>query len=1358
MERSDSVLDRISQLPDDIIHRILHCLDTDVAAVATRAATTSILSKRWLHLWRSYPVLQFREAAFGRDDACPGGTEGRFRRFAAASLERITRLQEPPSSTSSSLLKLNSVRMYLESQSWAWRGGDWAGILEEHCNCKSLSLSPVEVDVSDSFCPRYISPSTLSWNLSRTQVLKLSRFNLDSFKYINEGGRMERLKVQLSANDSERLAIRLNPKNYMLWEFQFRVFVEGKGLAGVLDGTVPKPTAPATDEQIACWVQNDARVRTWILGSVDPTICLSLRRHSTAAAMWKQLAATYSTASPARQYEVQIALDRLEQGDRDITAYLTAAQELWTEEDLLTTALRPAATSVVLIADREPARLLHFLMQLRPEFEAIRSTILHRGELTMEGMYGDLIREETRLRTQARLDLRPGDGENSLLAAAAAADTDAAFAVGRPQFQRRVPVSELQCHHCKEKGHLQKYCRRKNYCVYCKKGGHIILDCRLFVKHHGKPPDVNASEQRYEQPRNEQQRFEQPRRDRAAYAAQPADGGSVTVTAAAIEQLVNAALQKSLPNAISSAFATLQVSANGENLKVHGLGCVRQSKIELPDTLHVPKLDLKTGRQIGRGSKRGRLFQLEELIHPSSCATELRTSPGSIVSSPPVLPKAVATAVRLINYQITPVLNHVSPYFALYSRHPDYSRLRVFGCLCFVLLPRKERTKLTSKTARCAFLGYSDIHKGYVCYDPVLRRVRIAATVVFFEQFKFFSSDASEPLFVPPLSTLPAFHDDEMDDGGLQPPDDPPSPAPHLPPTPPHSPAGSPSGSSSTSPSAAVSSSSLDSSLSAPSSAGSTPATSASSSAGSSSPEPPVLRRSDRATRGQPPPHFDDYMAYGVEAIVVPTRYKQAAGNPLWDAAMQTEIDAVHANKTWTVVDRPPPEVPVIGSRWLYSLKMTPEGAIERHKARIVAQGFTQEQGIDFDEKFAPVAKMATVRTLLAVAARNKWPLFQLDVKNAFLHGDLKEVVYLEKPPGYNVGLPGQVVHLYRVRIGSSTKASALVSSLCRNAETVSLTSVEGLKSLHVSSNTLKSLSIQGFIEGGGGGGDDYSDLEVHIASAPLLRALDVSLLDSLTLDDSSSSSSTAPDLQDLTLRCCNSHILTQSRLDHLLSNFPSLHSLSLLGSARPAGARTLRVSSSSLGVLPFKCFPLADLHVDAPNLVAFYRMHFRPVLHVSPSAVHRPWLVSGVEGLPRQVPSFQSERGASSGHVKECPLIVQHLELGAFAQTELDATEGGDALLGGFFSICRPNFLSISRACREPIFFFLYSCFYDQLLKRHHRILCCWDFTCWRHQLCSVKIRSDVHDQMIEISLSRDIVSSIVQQRNKVRFTLIWH
>ncbi|CAL1369235.1 unnamed protein product [Linum trigynum] len=92
-----------------------------------------------------------------------------------------------------------------------------------------------------------------------------------------------------------------------------------------------------------------------------------------------------------------------------------------------------------------------------------------------------------------------------------------------------------------------------------------------------------------------------------------------------------------------------------------------------------------------------------------------------------------------------------------------------------------------------------------------------------------------------------------------------------------------------------------------------------------------------------------DYLAYIVDPIPVPTRYSQAKGHLEWDNAMTEEINALHANHTWDMVPRPQPSIPVIGSRWVYAIKVHPDGTLEQFKGRVVAQDFCQEYGIDFE-------------------------------------------------------------------------------------------------------------------------------------------------------------------------------------------------------------------------------------------------------------------------------------------------------------------------------------------------------------------------------------------------------------------------
>ena len=119
---------------------------------------------------------------------------------------------------------------------------------------------------------------------------------------------------------------------------------------------------------------------------------------------------------------------------------------------------------------------------------------------------------------------------------------------------------------------------------------------------------------------------------------------------------------------------------------------------------------------------------------------------------------------------------------------------------------------------------------------------------------------------------------------------------------------------------------------------------------------------------------------------------------------MGEEMLALEKNKTWDVVELPRGKQPV-GCKWVFTVKYKADGSLERYKARLVAKGYTQTYGVDYQETFAPVAKMNTVRILLSLAAIFGWSLQQFDVKNAFLHGDLEEEVYMKAPPGYDGNL-----------------------------------------------------------------------------------------------------------------------------------------------------------------------------------------------------------------------------------------------------------------------------------------------------------------------------------------------------------------
>ena len=161
------------------------------------------------------------------------------------------------------------------------------------------------------------------------------------------------------------------------------------------------------------------------------------------------------------------------------------------------------------------------------------------------------------------------------------------------------------------------------------------------------------------------------------------------------------------------------------------------------------------------------------------------------------------------------------------------------------------------------------------------------------------------------------------------------------------------------------------------------------------------------------------HIAY-VTAIMTakePRSYKQAMSDDRWKMAMGTEIDAQEENHTWTIEDLPPGKR-AIGSQWVYKVKHNSDGTVERYKARLVALGNKQKEGEDYGETFAPVAKMGTVRLFLDVAAKHNWEIHQMDVYNAFLHGELKEEVYMRLPPGFEASHPNKVCRLRKSLYG----------------------------------------------------------------------------------------------------------------------------------------------------------------------------------------------------------------------------------------------------------------------------------------------------------------------------------------------------
>lgn len=147
-----------------------------------------------------------------------------------------------------------------------------------------------------------------------------------------------------------------------------------------------------------------------------------------------------------------------------------------------------------------------------------------------------------------------------------------------------------------------------------------------------------------------------------------------------------------------------------------------------------------------------------------------------------------------------------------------------------------------------------------------------------------------------------------------------------------------------------------------------------------------------------------------------PVSYEEAIKHEEWRRAMDQEINSIERNDTWELTSLPS-GAKKIGVNWVYKTKLNEKGKVEKYKARLVAKGYSQQYGIDYNDVFAPVARYI-IRTILSLAACRNWRVYQLDVKSAFLHGELLEDVYVEQPMGYLKGTNSDVYKLKKALYG----------------------------------------------------------------------------------------------------------------------------------------------------------------------------------------------------------------------------------------------------------------------------------------------------------------------------------------------------
>ena len=300
--------------------------------------------------------------------------------------------------------------------------------------------------------------------------------------------------------------------------------------------------------------------------------------------------------------------------------------------------------------------------------------------------------------------------------------------------------------------------------------------------------------------------------------------------------------------------------------------------------------------------------------------------------------EAVSTAVYLRNRCPTKAVKDKTPYEAWHGEKPKVEKLRVFGCDAYSHIPKDERGKFDLKARKCILLGYGQETKGYRLFDPIRGKVIHSRDVRFNEDQKGIKDDTND---VEDRCLIVDFSCDCESE----------------PPTKSQTPV-------------------------------------------EGAPEP-ELRRSIRERHR--PNYYGIEQSHLSELPYEPTSIEEATSGPdssNWKRAMKIEMQSLKDNNVWDLVELPPGRI-AVGCKWVYKVKTGADGSVERYRARLVAQGFTQKYGFDYDETFCPVVRLESLRVLVALSVQYGLKLHQVDVTTAFLNGNLEEEVYMSQPNGF---------------------------------------------------------------------------------------------------------------------------------------------------------------------------------------------------------------------------------------------------------------------------------------------------------------------------------------------------------------------
>ncbi len=348
--------------------------------------------------------------------------------------------------------------------------------------------------------------------------------------------------------------------------------------------------------------------------------------------------------------------------------------------------------------------------------------------------------------------------------------------------------------------------------------------------------------------------------------------------------------------------------------------------------------------------------------------------------------EAVNTAVYVLNRTGRSPIKNKTSYELWFKKKPEVGHFRIFGTECYVHVPKEKRKKWNPKSKKGVFVGYCDDTKGYRVWLPDEKKIMIARDITFKEETSALVEESSS-VVVPVIVSNQDSSAEENESDDSEDIED-------------------------------IDTSTIDL----------TSDTSNESILSTHSDDPTWIPtdsdESDSTFQSLIAMNTSELFTMSIGSAFV-TEYKEpsslesalvSSDSDKWIEAMEEEYRCLEQNKTWELVELPANRK-VIDNRWVYKLKLKPTGQVDRYRARLVVRGFTQQFGTDYDETFSPVVKLPSVRMVLAIAVAEHMKMEQFDVKTAFLHGELKEEIFMRQPKGFEDGT-GRVCKLKKSLYG----------------------------------------------------------------------------------------------------------------------------------------------------------------------------------------------------------------------------------------------------------------------------------------------------------------------------------------------------